>query len=75
MKKGPPIDKNVNLHVWGDFKILRTKITLKLKFFLQPTLYFGGTFFTLQFSFLKIFYLLQIVFLSGPYANPNMRHV
>ncbi len=43
MKKGPLIDKNVNLHVWGDFKILETEIGLKLKklFFLTYIVFWG----------------------------------
>jgi hypothetical protein len=33
VKKGSPIDKIVNLQVWGELKILRTKIALKLNTF------------------------------------------
>jgi hypothetical protein len=33
VKKGPPIDKNVNLQVWAEFKMLRTKIASKLRRF------------------------------------------
>ncbi len=54
VKKGPLIDKNVNLHVWGDFKILRTKITLKLKiFFFTAYIVFWGYFFHTSVFILK----------------------
>ncbi len=41
VKKGSHIDKNVNLQVWGEFKMLRTKIAWKLTFFIAYIEYWG----------------------------------
>jgi hypothetical protein len=68
-KKGPHIDEHVNLQVWGEFKMLRTKIASKLeKFFNSLHHILGVLLKKSSFHFFEC-YPLQIMFFSGPYAN------